>query len=155
MIWDVILDDKQARKCNSTTMSYFMKLQEQSGEECKRTQKDTVFLNTEEVIHPPKVSPLPPPMSPNSSYKKPLPINLSTLLPVSKNSLQDVVELQKPSWLQSGTLNIPGLSSVLNKSISSCTSSVIPWPGIEAIKESYMKFHEGKPNIFVKFLSTF
>ena len=147
MIWETILEDKQARHCNSTTMNYFMKLHEQNSEENKKSQKDTVFLNTEEILQQPKVSPTPSAAtSPNPNYKKPLPINLSTLLPVSKNSLQDVVELQKPSWLQSGTLNIPGLSTVLTKSLSPSTSpspAVFPWPGIEAIKESYLRYHEG------------
>ena len=159
MIWDVILDDKLSRQCNSTTMSYFMKLQEQTSEDaCSKTQKDTVFLNSQDLInhHPSKVSstPTPPevatsPDSNNPGYnKKPLPINLSTLLPVSKNSLTNVVEcMQKPTWLQSGTLNIPGLSSVLNKSLVTSTplpeAPTITWPGIEVIRDAYMKYHEG------------
>ena len=160
MIWDVILDDKLSRQCNSTTMSYFMKLQEQTSDDTwSKTQKDTVFLNSQDLInhHPTKVSSTPStpevatsPDSNNPGYnKKPLPINLSTLLPVSKNSLTNVVEcMQKPTWLQSGTLNIPGLSSVLNKSLVTSTplpeAPAITWPGIEAIRDAYMKHHEGK-----------
>ena len=56
--------------------------------------------------------------------------------------------MQKPTWLQSGTLNIPGLSSVLHKSLVTSTLApeppAITWPGIEAIQDAYMKYYEGK-----------
>ena len=110
----------------------------------------------------------------------PLPINLSTLLPVSRNNLQDVnsaKEMPLTTWLQGGStmLTIPGLSSLLSSSsapispnnaggaISPASSStslsipneqvtnkitnsgvVIPWPGIEAIADSYRKYSQGK-----------
>ena len=110
----------------------------------------------------------------------PLPINLSTLLPVSRNNLQDVnsaKEMPLTTWLQGGStmLTIPGLSSLLSSSsapispnnaggaVSPASSStslsipneqvtnkitnsggVIPWPGIEAIADSYRKYSQGK-----------
>eukprot|EP00093_Oithona_nana_P009690 09690.XXX_100982_99262_1 [CDS] Oithona nana genome sequencing. len=170
MIWDVILDDKLSRQCNSTTMSYFMKLHEQTSEDTgSKSQKDTVFLNSQDLInhHQSKVSstPCPPEVatSPdlnNPGYnKKPLPINLSTLLPVSKNSLTNVVEcMQKPTWLQSGTLNIPGLSSVLHKSLVTSTLApeplAITWPGIEAIQDAYMKHYEETSQVLIRLRET-
>ena len=158
MIWDVILEDKCARQSCSTTMTYFMKLKENQVEPDanKEPSKDLVFLNSQDFINAsssssPQAQAAPEAEQDLNSLKKPLlPINLSTLLPVSKNSLGDVVELKKPTWLQSGTLNIPGLSSMLNKSLVKTGTPQEPpketlaWPGIEAIKESYMKYHEGK-----------
>ncbi len=92
---------------------------------------------------------------------KPLPINLSTLLPVSKNNLQDVMvsnsDISPPTWqqVQSGSLNIPGL--VFSNHNSSCsdlfdhsfkkqklTLPFSTWPGVEAVIEAYKKHHKGK-----------
>ena len=52
MIWNTILDDKLARKSSSSTMSYFMKLQDlQNGLEGRKLKSDSsVFLNPEEII---------------------------------------------------------------------------------------------------------
>ena len=207
MIWNTILDDKLARKSSSSTMSYFMKLQDlQNGLEGRKLKSDSsVFLNPEEIIQsqasnqisaalsppinilipnniqgslPKREGPTSPSLSvtsntsarggpsPNSNsnssistnYNKPLPINLSTLLPVSKNNLGDVsgngVEMPKFG------LNIPGFQECRNLSSSVPTSaangisqqpqerdkslSTIQWPGIEAVIDSYKKYSQGK-----------
>jgi len=50
-IWSTILEDKLARKSSSTTMSYFMKLNDWNyGFEGKMRKADSVFLNPEEII---------------------------------------------------------------------------------------------------------
>ena len=51
MIWDTVLDDKTSRKCNSTTMSYFVKLRDWCNEkDAKTTNQNDAFLNPEEII---------------------------------------------------------------------------------------------------------
>ena len=57
-----------------------------------------------------------------------------------------------PTWLQGGTLNIPGLSSILSSAAISPPllsqennqKKVMPWPGIDVIMESYKKYRQGK-----------
>lgn len=182
MIWGVVLEDRLARKCQSTTMSYLMKLRGWNDHQDSKRQYDSsdIFLNYDEIIHSSQKTSSskhslnsnlsPPSKSPNANYvvstpnqspqSRPLlPINLSTLLPVSKTSLQDVVtttEIQPPSWLQSGSLNIPALvcstatadnisssSSLTSSLISNDLETAFNWPGVETIIESYKKHHQG------------
>ena len=105
------------------------------------------------VIQEPPLIVTPPILKTGTTTPTPLPINLSTLLPVSKNNLHDVTPQEMPpTWLQGGTLNIPGLSSILSSAAisppllpqESNQKKVMPWPGIDVIMESYKKYRQGK-----------
>ena len=156
MIWNVVLEDRLARKCHSTSMSYFLKLRDLHKDvEIKKNEGSDVFLDPEEMIHSSTTKQPSNNLGKSANYPKPLPINLSTLLPVSKNSLVDVTTAEMPpSWLQSGTLTIPGLilpSSVSPKSESSADvkGSSFVWPGIEIVIEAYRKHHQGTSLIYI------
>ena len=108
------------------------------------------------VIQEPPLIVTPPILKTGTTTPTPLPINLSTLLPVSKNNLHDVTPQEMPpTWLQGGTLNIPGLSSILSSAAisppllpqESNQKKVMPWPGIDVIMESYKNTDKVKRKI--------
>ena len=59
MTWDTILEDKLARNCSSTTMSYFVKLREWNSERENNKLNSTseTFLNPEDILQS-KANPL-------------------------------------------------------------------------------------------------
>ena len=65
------------------------------------------------------------------------------------------------AWLQGGTLNIPGLSSLLSPTAispplipntsetSKKTLNSLPWPGIDVIIDSYRKYNQGNLPLYI------
>lgn len=174
-MWDVILEDRLARKSSSTTMAYFIKMQEMQvyGKRKICGGQETPFLNADVVVTTPRcsrssecggiertytlsASPISclgsGPVSPASATSSGciLPINLSTLLPLSKTNLLDLPDsnTQMPSsWIQNGTLNIPGLPYLRTNEQQYPkynSSKTLSWPGIDAIVDSYKKYNQGK-----------
>ncbi len=122
-LFDFILDDRLSRKTRSTTLTYLTRLREMSKRNGCKKGLDEAFLS---------------PAVMKMQRCSPLTINFSTLTPLPRHEAT-------PS-LSSSSPEMPPISVVAPAKNKKKTKKfnkrvpIVPWPGIEAVIESYKNF---------------
>ena len=140
--WNAILNDRIARRSESVTTIYMKKLRDKFDNSIKQNLNETFLSPSMKNI----------PISANSSSSSPLSnvtIDFSSLVPLPRHEAQSStspgpdlppLSVMQPKKCTKGA-NSSGVKEAKKKRIP-----IVPWPGVEAIIESYKNFVKGNKN---------
>lgn len=139
--WNVILEERLSRDSESTSVSYFQQLRDASSCRDRKRCYGNAFLHPSLIENKHNgvgsISPIP-------SSK--LPINFATLMPVP---LGDMTGTEATPAMPSAILNTPLSFAVesFNPPPAKKRVPIIPWPGVEAIQESFKNYLKGESRV--------